>query len=83
MEKFIIISTIYVVIMYLNYNKVKKNKKEMLQFKDSISRFTFIQFSFGLYEIIQNKFDATAFMYRLMFSHLGLASFSLIRDFIK
>ena len=83
MEKFIIISVIYVTVMYLNYNKIKKNKKEMLQFKDSISRFTFIQFSFGLYELIQNKFDTSAFIYRLMFSHLGLASFSLARDYLK
>jgi hypothetical protein len=81
--KFIIISIIYVVVMYLNYRKVRKNRKDSLKFKDSIARFTFIQFAFGIYEIIQNKFDISAFIYRVMFSHLGIAGFSLLQDYLK
>jgi hypothetical protein len=62
---------------------MKNDKKEMLRFKDSIARFTFIQFSFGVYEMIQGKFDLSAFMYRVMFSHLGIASFNLAKDYLK
>jgi hypothetical protein len=83
MEKFVIISIIYITIMYFNYTKMKDDKKEMLRFKDSIARFTFIQFSFGVYEMIQGKFDLSAFMYRVMFSHLGIASFNLAKDYLK
>lgn len=83
MEKFVIISIIYISIMYFNYTKMKNDKKEMLRFKDSIARFTFIQFSFGVYEMIQGKFDLSAFMYRVMFSHLGIASFNLAKDYLK
>jgi hypothetical protein len=81
--KFIIISIIYVSVMYLNYRKIKDNRKESLKFKDTIARFTFIQFAFGVYELIQNKFEISAFIYRIMFSHLGIAGFSLLQDFIK
>ena len=83
MEKFIIIGSIYIVVMYLNYKKIKGNRKDLLQFKDSIARFTFIQFSFGIYELMQNKFDLVGFIYRVMFSHLGIASFSLAKDYLK
>jgi len=83
MEKFVIISIIYITIMYFNYTKMKDDKKEMLRFKDSIARFTFIQCSFGVYEMIQGKFDLSAFMYRVMFSHLGIASFNLAKDYLK
>jgi len=83
MEKFVIISIIYITIMYFNYTKMKNDKKEMLRFKDSIARFTFIQCSFGVYELIQGRFDSTAFMYRVMFSHLGIASFNLAKDYLK
>jgi hypothetical protein len=83
MEKFVIISIIYITIMYFNYTKMKNDKKEMLRFKDSIARFTFIQCSFGVYELIQGRFDLSAFMYRVMFSHLGIASFNLAKDYLK
>jgi hypothetical protein len=83
MEKFIIISVVYIVVMYLNYKKIKDNRKDRLQFKDSVARFTFIQCSFGIYEMIQGKFDTSAFIYRVMFSHLGIASFSLAREYLK
>jgi hypothetical protein len=81
--KFGVISVIYVVVMYLNYIKIRKIRKEFLRFKESISRFTFIQFAFGTYELMQNKFDLSAFIYRVMFSHLGIAGFSLLQDYLK
>jgi hypothetical protein len=81
--KFIIVSVIYITVMYLNYRKIRNNRKEFLKFKDSIARFTFIQFAFGVYEFIQNKFDISAFTYRVMFSHLGISGFSLLQDYLK
>jgi len=69
--------------MYFNYQKIKNNRRDMMRFKDSIARFTFIQLSFGVYEYIQNRFDIVALINRIMFSHIGIAGFNLISDFIK
>jgi len=80
MNTFIIILTVYTVIMYYSYNKVKNDRIELIRYRDSLVRFTFLQFSFSLYDYISNKFTIIGFLTKIMFSHIGVASFVLIKE---
>jgi hypothetical protein len=44
--------------MYKSYNKIKENEIEMIRFKDTIARFTFLQLAFGVYDYLIGKFIA-------------------------
>jgi len=83
MSKFLIILIIYICVMYNNYQKIKDNDIEMIRYRDSIARFTFIQFAFGLYDACTGKFDFISFLDRLMFSHIGISSYSFIKEYIE
>lgn len=83
MSKFLIILVIYIYIMYYNYQKIKDNDIDMIRYRDSIARFTFIQFAFGIYDACIGKFDIITFIYRLMFSHIGVSSYSFIKEYVE
>ena len=68
--------------MYLGYNKIKENQIEMIRFKDTITRFTFLQLAFALYDLLVGKFDLEGLIFRILFSHIGVASYSLIKEYI-
>lgn len=80
---FIIIGILYIVILYLNHEKIKNNEIEMVRFKDQIVRFTFLQIAFSVYDIIQNKFLFSSFLYKLMITHIGVASFNVFKDYLN
>lgn len=83
MEKFIIVVIVYLLIMYGNYQKIRNDKLELERYKDAMGRFTFLQFSFGIYDAIQGKFTIISFLYRIIFSHIGITSYSLLKDYIN
>jgi hypothetical protein len=68
--------------MYLGYNKIKNSEIEMIRFKDTITRFTFLQLAFGLYDYLVGKFDLEGLIFRILFSHIGVASYSLVKEYI-
>jgi len=68
--------------MYQGYNKIKKSEIEMIRFKDTITRFTFLQLAFGLYDYLIGKFDLEGLIFRILFSHIGVASYSLVKEYI-
>jgi hypothetical protein len=82
MNTFIIILTVYTVIMYYSYNKVKNDIIELIRYRDSLVRFTFLQFSFSLYDYLNNRFNIIGFFTKIMFSHIGVASFVLIKEYL-
>jgi hypothetical protein len=83
MDKFIIVVIVYLLIMYGNYQKIRNDKLELERYKDAMGRFTFLQFSFGIYDAIQGKFTIISFLYRIIFSHIGITSYSLLKDYIN
>jgi len=82
MYKLILVLCIYITLMYFNYQKIKDNKIEMIRFKDSIARFTFLQLAFGVYDLIIDKFNFESLFYRIIFSHIGVASYSFVKEYI-
>jgi len=82
MYKLILVFLIYLVIMYFGYKKIKENQIEMIRFKDTITRFTFLQLAFGYYDYLVGKFDLEGLIFRILFSHIGVASYSLIKEYI-
>jgi hypothetical protein len=68
--------------MYFGYKKIKDNQIEMIRFKDTICRFTFLQLAFGYYDYLIGKFEIEGLIYRILFSHIGVASYSLIKEYI-
>ena len=44
MNTFIIILILYIIIMYNNLKRIKKNDIEVIRFRDQIARFTFLGF---------------------------------------
>jgi len=83
MSKFLLILVIYIYIIYYNYQRIKDNEIEMIRYRDSIARFTFIQFAFALYDACIGRFDLIAFIYRSMFSHIGISSYSFIKEYVE
>jgi len=82
MYKLILVFIAYIYIMYKSYNKIKENQIEMIRFKDTITRFTFLQLAFGLYDFFIGKFELEGLIFRILFSHIGVASYSLIKEYI-
>lgn len=82
MYKLLLVLIIYIYIMYYNYQRIKDSEIDMIRFRDSIARFTYIQFVFGGYDSLIGKFDLTQFVYRTIFSHIGIASYSFIKEYI-
>jgi hypothetical protein len=82
MNTFIIILTIYMIIMHYSYNKIKNDKIELIRYRDSLVRFTFLQFSFSLYDYLSNRFTIIGFFTKIMFSHIGVASFVLVKEYL-
>lgn len=68
--------------MYQGYNKIKNSEIEMIRFKDTITRFTFLQLAFGIYDYLVGKFDLEGLIFRILFSHIGVASYSLVKEYI-
>lgn len=83
MNPFIIIFTLYLIIMYKSIQKVKNDKIEILRFRDSLARFSFLQFAFSLYDYLLGRFDITSFLNKLMLSHIGVASFVVFKEYIE
>ena len=83
MNPFFIIFTIYVIIMYKSLEKVKNDKIEILRFRDSIARFSFLQLAFSLYDYLLGRFDLISFLNKLMLSHIGVASFVVFKEYIE
>ena len=81
MNTFVIILIFYLFIMYSNIKKIKNNDIEVIRFRDQIARFTFLQFAFGLYDIIQGRFDLVGFLNKIMISHIGVASFTFVKEY--
>ena len=82
MSTFIIILILYIIIMYNNIKKIKKNDIEVIRFRDQIARFTFLQISFALYDYTQNRFDLITFLNKVMISHIGVTSFIYVKEYI-
>jgi len=82
MYKLLLVFLIYIIVMYLGYNKIKNSEIEMIRFKDTITRFTFLQLAFGLYDYLVGKFDLEGLIFRILFSHIGVASYSLLKEYI-
>jgi len=82
MYKLILVFLIYLVIMYYGYKKIKDNQIEMIRFKETICRFTFLQLAFGFYDYLIGKFEIEGLIFRILFSHIGVASYSLIKEYI-
>jgi len=82
MYKLLFVFLIYIIVMYLGYNKIKNSEIEMIRFKDTITRFTFLQLAFGLYDYLVGKFDLEGLIFRILFSHIGVASYSLVKEYI-
>jgi hypothetical protein len=68
--------------MMHGYNRIKDNQVEMIRFKDTIFRFTFLQLSFGIYDYLTGKFLLEGLIYRILFSHIGITSYSIIKEYI-
>uniref|UniRef100_A0A6C0H0D9 Uncharacterized protein n=1 Tax=viral metagenome TaxID=1070528 RepID=A0A6C0H0D9_9ZZZZ len=81
MNSFYIIFIIYILMMYFNFKKITNNTIEKIRFRDQIARFTFIQLAFGFYDYIQGKFDLSNLLNRIMISHIGVASFTFLKQF--
>lgn len=82
MYKLILVFIVYIIIMYKSYSKIKENQIEMIRFKDTITRFTFLQLAFGVYDYLIGKFELEGLIFRILFSHIGVASYSLIKEYI-
>jgi len=82
MYKLILVFLIYLVIMYFGYKKIKNNQIEMIRFKETICRFTFLQLAFGLYDYLVGKFEIDGLVFRILLSHIGVASYSLVKEYI-
>ena len=82
MYKLIFVFLIYLVIMYCGYEKIKENEIEMIRFQDTLVRFTFLQVAFGVYDNLVGKFDLEGLIFRILFSHIGVASYSLVKEYI-
>jgi hypothetical protein len=83
---FLMILVVYIVIMYYNIQKIKNNKIELDRFRDQVARFTYLQLAFGVYDYIQDKFEVINLLNKIMISHIGIASFTFIKEsfnFIK
>ena len=80
MQIFMLLLVIYITIMYYSYNKVKDDKVELIRYRDSLVRFTFLQLSFSLYDYLTSRFDILTFFNKLMLSHIGVASFVLVKE---
>jgi hypothetical protein len=68
--------------MYFGYKKIKNNQIEMIRFKETICRFTFLQLAFGLYDYLVGKFEIDGLVFRILLSHIGVASYSLVKEYI-
>lgn len=82
MYKLILVFLIYLVIMYFGYKKIKDSEIEIIRFKDTITRFTFLQLAFGLYDYLVGKFELEGLVFRILFSHIGVSSYYLIKEYI-
>lgn len=82
MNIFIIILIFYVIIIHLNIQKIKNNDIEVIRFRDQIARFTFLQLAFGVYDYIQGRFDLIGLLNKIMISHIGVASFTFVKEYI-
>ena len=82
MYKLILVFLIYLVIMYYGYKKIKDNQIEMIRFKETICRFTFLQLAFGIYDYLVGKFEIEGLVFRILLSHIGVASYSLVKEYI-
>lgn len=82
MYKLLLVFIIYIIVMYQGYNKIKNSEIEMIRFKDTITRFTFLQLAFGIYDYLVGKFDLEGLIFRILFSHIGVASYSLVKEYI-
>ena len=82
MSTFIVVFILYIIIMYNNINKIKKNNIEVIRFRDQIARFTFLQIAFGFYDYLQNRFELISFLNKVMISHIGVASFMYVKEYI-
>ncbi len=81
MKEIIILIIIYFISMNHSLSKIKDNKLEMMRFKDSIARFTFLQLSFAFYEfIITKKFNVKSLFMKLMLTHISVASFPIVKE---
>jgi len=83
MKELIIIAILYIIILYLNYQKIKNDELEMVRFKDQITRFTYLQFAFSIYDIILDKFVFLSFIKKLMITHIGVASFNIFKEYLN
>lgn len=82
MNSFILILIAYIFTMYFNFQKIKKNDIEIIRFRDQIARFTFLQFAFAFYDYINNKFSWTSLANKIMISHIGVASFVFVKEYV-
>jgi hypothetical protein len=62
---------------------LKDKKVEMRRYIDGIARFTFLQFSFSILDIILDKFTLIGFLYRIIFSHLGITSYTFLKSYVE
>jgi hypothetical protein len=67
--------------MYFNIKKIKNNDIEVIRFRDQIARFTFLQLAFGVYDFIQGRFDLIGLLNKIMISHIGVASFTFVKEY--